>query len=92
MTESPQDALKPAELDCRDVVQQLYEFLDGETSEERRTTIGNHLHDCAHCFEAFDFEAELRLVVRARLAEPCPDSLKAKIKDALADAERSGTH
>lgn len=72
--------------DCREVLQRVYEFLDGEVDESNRSTIEGHLDGCTNCFEAFDFEAELRLMVRAKLAGevPCPGHLKAKLLEALA--------
>ena len=74
------------ETDCREVLQRVYEFLDGEVDETNRGTIEGHLDGCTNCFEAFDFEAELRLMVRAKLAGevPCPGHLREKILEALA--------
>jgi mycothiol system anti-sigma-R factor len=69
--------------DCQEALQELYLFLDGELTTERREHIRVHLDDCNPCLEKFDFEAELRVVISKRCREQVPDSLKARIAEAL---------
>lgn len=69
--------------DCSEALNQLYEFLDGELTEERRVVIHEHLEDCSPCLEAFEFEAELRQVVARRCHDEVPDALKARIAESL---------
>ena len=71
--------------DCDDALHELYGYLDGELTVERRTIIQRHLDDCPPCYEAFDFEAELRIVIARKCTETVPDSLKQRIADLLAD-------
>jgi len=52
-------------LDCEGVVRTLYNFLDGDLTVQRRHEIQRHLEECSPCLEAFDFQAEVR-IVRAR--------------------------
>jgi mycothiol system anti-sigma-R factor len=47
--------------------------------------IQRHLDDCPPCYEAFDFEAELRIVIARKCTETVPDALKQRIADALAE-------
>ena len=68
---------------CDDALHELYHFLDGELTSERRAAIQHHLDDCPPCYEAFDFEAELRIVIARKCTEQVPDSLKQRIADAL---------
>jgi anti-sigma factor (TIGR02949 family) len=75
------------DIDCTKVLHALYEFLDGELTSERRQHIELHLNGCPHCFSAFDFEAELRIVVRSRLRAEVPADLRRRIVAAL---EREG--
>jgi anti-sigma factor (TIGR02949 family) len=65
----------------------LYEFLDGELTTERRAYIEYHLNGCPQCFSAFDFEAELRIVVRSRLQAEVPSELMERVAMAL-ESER----
>jgi mycothiol system anti-sigma-R factor len=69
--------------DCADSLKELYTFLDGELTVERRTTIRQHLDGCQDCYEAFDFEAELRMVVSAKCREEVPDDLRSRVAEAL---------
>ncbi|MHB8438271.1 MAG: mycothiol system anti-sigma-R factor [Acidimicrobiales bacterium] len=76
--------------DCHDTIERLYHYLDGELTDERRAEIRQHLDDCPPCFDAYDFESELRVVIARRCQERVPDSLLARIRAALA-AEDGGT-
>ena len=72
---------------CSEAITSLYEYLDGELTTERRADIQQHLDDCSPCFEAFDFEAELRIVVSQKCRDAVPDTLKDRITAALGDAD-----
>lgn len=75
--------------DCNDVLRELYEFLDGELTPERRAHVEHHLNDCSPCLEAFDFHAEIRMVIAHKCRDECPEALKARIAEAIArDGER----
>lgn len=69
--------------DCQDTLRELYEFLDGELTDEDRDNIRNHLDDCSPCLASFDFEAELRMVVRNRCVDEVPDALRRRIAEAI---------
>ena len=70
---------EPGVADCADSLKELYTFLDGELTTERRTHIRKHLDGCQDCYEAFDFEAELRIVVSTKCREEVPDELRARV-------------
>lgn len=69
--------------DCNDTLRELYEFLDGELTDADRSHIQQHLDDCSPCLAAFDFEAELRIVVRNRCVDTVPEGLKDRIARAI---------
>jgi len=71
---------------CEQAIRELYVYIDGELTDEKRSTIKGHLDDCNPCFEAFDFEAELRIVIAARCTEEVPDSLRNRIAEQLSAA------
>lgn len=77
--------------DCKDALHQLYGFLDGALTEDKRAAIQHHLDTCQPCAEPYDFEAELRLVIRKKCAENVPDSLVDKVRLAL-EIEAKSTH
>jgi mycothiol system anti-sigma-R factor len=64
---------------CQEAVHTLYHFLDGELTEATRIHIQQHLDECGPCLEAFDFEAELRIIIAKKCKERVPDELKARI-------------
>lgn len=68
---------------CDDARHTLYSFLDGECTPEIQVQIRQHLEDCAPCFEAYDFEAELKQVIGRKCTEQAPDALTEKILAAL---------
>lgn len=72
--------------DCEESLHQLYHYLDGELTAERRAAIKQHLDACQPCAEPYDFEAELREVIRHKCKEPVPESLVQKVVEALKDA------
>ena len=72
-----------ADDNCDDALHELYGYIDGELTPERRSNIQRHLDECPPCYEAFDFEAELRIVIARKCTEAVPESLKQRIADAL---------
>jgi len=69
-------------------VHQLYDFLDGELTEERRREITVHLDYCAPCAGAAEFEAELRAVIASRCKDRVPDALIRRIAEAIDEEQR----
>ena len=69
--------------DCNTMISRLYHFLDGELTEQRRAKIQGHLDACPSCYSAFDFEAELRIVVANRAQSQVPPQLVERIRLSL---------
>jgi mycothiol system anti-sigma-R factor len=69
--------------DCREAVERLYHYLDGELTPEKRVVIQRHLDDCHDCIEAFEFEAELRMAVSRSCRDPVPESLIIRVHQAI---------
>ena len=69
--------------DCEQALAELYSYLDGELTIERRTVIRTHIDLCSPCLERYSFETELRQVVQMRCQEKVPDSLRTRIAEAL---------
>ncbi len=68
---------------CEDSLRELYGYLDGALTIERRTVIKVHLEECSHCVEVFDFEVELRQVIAMRCREEVPESLRIRILEVI---------
>lgn len=71
--------------ECDKAIRELYTFLDGELTVEKRTAISAHLDGCHPCLEAFDFEAELRIVVARHCREQVPEQLRERVARLIAE-------
>jgi len=74
---------------CDEALHELYTFLDGELTDESRMRIRTHLDDCSPCLEVFDFEAELRIVIKQKCTDQVPDNLRQRIFDSLGAADHA---
>jgi mycothiol system anti-sigma-R factor len=75
-------------VDCSEAVHELYHYLDGELTEERREVIRVHLDWCGPCSGAAEFEAELRKVIANRCKDRVPESLIRRVAEAIDEESR----
>ena len=68
---------------CQQALAELYTYLDGELTIEKRTIIRTHLDLCSPCGDRYTFETELRQVVSMRCQEVVPESLRNRIAEAI---------
>ena len=67
--------------DCGETIRELETFLDDELSDDARSQIQEHLDGCLDCLQAFDFQAELKAVIRLKCRnDEIPPGLLAKIE------------
>jgi len=72
--------------DCNETLRELEAFLDGEVPGEVHVAITRHLGQCPDCLEAFDFHAELKMVIAAKCAEQdMPAGLMSRIEACFQD-------
>jgi mycothiol system anti-sigma-R factor len=76
---------------CQEAIETLYNFLDGELTDRRRYEIQVHLEECSPCLEAFDFEAELKLVIARKCRDQVPSDLRDRVREALLKASRESS-
>ncbi|MBK6873635.1 MAG: mycothiol system anti-sigma-R factor [Kineosporiaceae bacterium] len=70
----------PHETDCREVLERVYEFLDGEMTDHDVAKIRQHLDECSPCLTQYDLDLMLKaLVRRSCVCETAPDSLRSRI-------------
>jgi mycothiol system anti-sigma-R factor len=70
----------PHEADCRDVLAEVYLYLDLECDDERRDVIREHLDECSPCLREFGIEQEVKLLVaRCCGGEHAPHDLKQRL-------------
>lgn len=85
MTAEPE---KP-KLDCREVLEEVYLYLDEECSDRRRGVIRDHLEECSPCLSEYGIEQEVRTIVhRCCSKEKAPDEVKARLREKLSAIEQ----
>ena len=85
MAVAPPAAMAPM-VDCESVMRQLWDYLDGELTADRKTAIRSHLELCRRCHPQFRFEqAFLDAVAASAPAHSDPDRLRSKLLAALKD-------
>jgi anti-sigma factor RsiW len=52
---------------CRDVIEQLWDYLDGELPPERMEEIADHLAECARCYPHYRSDGTLYLPTTAAM-------------------------
>lgn len=67
------------EPDCSKVLDQVYEYLDGELSESDLVQIRQHLDDCSPCLQQYDLDVALKALVRRCCQETAPADLRDRI-------------
>ncbi len=74
----------PHETDCREVLEEVYLYLDGEIDSGRRTLIREHLDECAPCLRQFGVEHEVKLLVARRCGgDRAPESVRLSVLEKL---------
>ena len=70
----------PHETDCRDVLAEVYLYLDLECADTRSDVIRQHLDECSPCLKEYGIEQEVKaLVARCCGGEHAPTDLKARL-------------
>jgi mycothiol system anti-sigma-R factor len=68
------------EASCKDVLSEVWQFLDHECDPQRRATLQRHLDECSPCLEEFGLEEHLKLL----LARKCGgDSATVEFRERL---------
>lgn len=81
----------PHETDCRDVLAEVYLYLDLECSPERRDLIRRHLDECSPCLREYGLEQDVKeLVARCCGSEAAPTELRERIRSKLAELVAAG--
>src|SRR5438105_2817337 len=64
----------PHEVDCSEVIEQVYLYLDGEIDDEGRQKVREHLDECAPCLRQFGLEQDVKALFtsppRSKWASP----------------------
>jgi mycothiol system anti-sigma-R factor len=71
---------EPHETDCSEVLQRVYEYLDGELDLDAIGKISQHLDECGPCLSEYDLDLVLKaLVKRTCGCDRAPEELRTRI-------------
>ncbi|WP_020575815.1 mycothiol system anti-sigma-R factor [Actinopolymorpha alba] len=71
---------KPHEVDCTEILERVFLFLDREMDEADCSKIEQHLDECAPCLQKYDLEELVKaLVARSCGCDKPPEGLRQKV-------------
>lgn len=71
-------------MECEEVLERLWEYLDHELAPEEAATVRAHLGGCAGCYPSFRCDrAFLELLARQRAGCSAPPALLARVRSCL---------
>ncbi|GAC1328808.1 MAG: mycothiol system anti-sigma-R factor [Mycobacteriales bacterium] len=83
----------PHETDCRDVIEEVYLYLDGELDEESRRKVRTHLDECSPCLRQYGLEQSVKaLVARCCGGDAAPAELRERVMIRLREVRVSIDH
>jgi anti-sigma factor (TIGR02949 family) len=71
-------------ISCNEAVRQLWEYLDGVTSQTQSAALEKHLSLCRRCCGEAEFAAELRSFLAGHAGDDIPPQVHARLLAALA--------
>ncbi|MFL6071675.1 MAG: mycothiol system anti-sigma-R factor [Actinomycetes bacterium] len=67
------------DLDCSDVLEAVYLYIDGELSAEVIDSIRVHLDECSPCLREYGIEQEVKALIARCCSETAPETLRASV-------------
>ena len=71
------------ELDCKEVVKMIFQYIDGDLKGLSRAEIEQHLKGCQSCFSRVEFESALKERVCKVGQEETPEELQKRISSLI---------
>ena len=83
----------PGGMDCDDVLNDVFLYLDDESDPQIRNRIRQHLDGCAPCLRQFGLEQDVKsLVARCCGGDIAPESLRVRIRVRLSEVAVEAAH
>lgn len=67
------------DVDCGDVIEAVYLYLDGELDGESLNHIRQHLDECSPCLREYGIEREVKVLIARSCAERAPQALRSSV-------------
>jgi len=68
---------------CQEALDKLFEYIDGEMSDEDLLRIGAHLKECPPCEAEHQINEKIRLLVSQAHGEKAPHQLRERVLSTL---------
>jgi mycothiol system anti-sigma-R factor len=73
----------PHETDCREVLAEVWLFLDHECDSARRKLLEMHLDECEPCLVEYGLDEKLKKLLATKCAEAAPPGLKDRLRASI---------
>jgi len=83
---------EPEMIPCDQVIGMLWEYIDGELTEESAGRVRAHLEICSRCFPQYDFQRAYREFVRRSALTSVPPDLRRRVFEMILEEERVGRY
>lgn len=70
---------RPHEVPCSEVLDRVYEYLDGEMPAHEGAKIKHHLAECSPCLREYGIEDEVKRLVKRSCTDPAPYDLRERV-------------
>ena len=82
---------QPGGLDCAELLQRLFLFIDNEMDEADCGRVRRHLEGCAPCREKYQVDCTVKTLVARSCCEQAPLSLHERVLGSIRDPYGRGT-
>ncbi|MGH7501840.1 MAG: anti-sigma factor family protein [Longimicrobiales bacterium] len=66
-------------MSCREAIEQLWAYIDGELPADDATLVHDHLEACTACYPHYDFQRAFCTYLRTRTPSDTPAGLRRRI-------------
>lgn len=81
----------PHDIDCSEVLDDIYEYLHQEMDPARVEEIRQHLNECSPCLEQYGLEEAVReVLLRSCSCQTAPESLRVSIRTKITQIRVQG--
>jgi len=83
-----EDVPRPCDIDCKEALERLYEYLDGELEPPSAEEVEQHFRLCQRCYPHLAMEESFREALhRARAGAEVPPELMGRVLRALEESQ-----
>jgi len=74
---------EPHDVDCSEVIEAVYLYLDGEIEHDTLDRIRQHLDECSPCLREYGIEREVKILVARSCCETAPEGLRQAVVERI---------